>query len=747
MLLSTAILCGAALLPALLAGCDNPLEAKIKADAAPKRAVCMLQQAASDIPLNGQYTFTSPVYADGSGGATSGVTQFTIINGGNADLVITSILATAGDTADFVISGGGSSTVPAGGSGTFTVVFDPLSTGAKRATVSIDSSDSQRSPYRFDVVGTGAAVPVPSIVVLQGTTPYSNGGSYDFASHRQGSNTDVVFTIKNGGSATLNLTGSPDRVVCSGSGFSVTQQPVAGSLAPGATTTFTVRFTPPSTGLLSTTFSIANNDSGNNPFVLTLQGTGTASSIVVEQGGTPINSGGSYDYGNVMASATKDVVFTIRNTGSASLNLGGYPALSGTNASLFSRTVEPSLVVAAGGSTTFTLRFAPTSLGAKSAMLTISSDDPQHPSDTVNLSGTAVNWHGTKVLDNVPAWYTSIGRYDANSLRIAYYDSTAKVLKLVLSNDGGINWSAPITVDSSGDVGMCCSLWVYTPSWMWISYYDNTNKDLKLARTTNGGASWTITTVDSAGDVGYVSNIWGTSGTLVFIAYADKTNQTLKCAKSTDGGATFPTILTVATMGGAPGNSISDANQPHFVWQSVSYCYIAYMDGRYNDMCVAKSTTQGNSWTGGIANLTDPLTTQTGAWSSMASNGTNLYVCYWDWGDIRFARSTDNSATWPSSSFLSIDTGLGTGATQADLCADAATNNIFVTFNDYTNWHLRFSRSIDAGVTWPVAYRRSIDNGTSSGSSIVASGLDVYVSYGLGSTLKYARSLDGGDTW
>ena len=50
--------------------------------------------------------------------------------------------------------------------------------------------------------------------------------------------------------------------------------PVA-PVAPGGTTTFTVRFTPLSTGLKTATLHIANNDSTQNPFDFALAGTGT----------------------------------------------------------------------------------------------------------------------------------------------------------------------------------------------------------------------------------------------------------------------------------------------------------------------------------------------------------------------------------------------------------------------------------------------------------------------------------------
>jgi hypothetical protein len=54
----------------------------------------------------------------------------------------------------------------------------------------------------------------------------------------------------------------------------VTTNPIA-TVSPGGTTTFTVQFTPASTGLKTAALHIASNDPTNNPFNIALTGTGT----------------------------------------------------------------------------------------------------------------------------------------------------------------------------------------------------------------------------------------------------------------------------------------------------------------------------------------------------------------------------------------------------------------------------------------------------------------------------------------
>ncbi|MDT8415250.1 MAG: LamG-like jellyroll fold domain-containing protein [Flavobacteriaceae bacterium] len=69
-------------------------------------------------------------------------------------------------------------------------------------------------------------------------------------------------------------------------------------------------------------------------------------------------------------------IFTILNLGSNTLNLNGTPLVSITGSTDFTVTSQPTTTAISGGSsTTFTVEFAPTSVGAKSAIISINNDD------------------------------------------------------------------------------------------------------------------------------------------------------------------------------------------------------------------------------------------------------------------------------------------------------------------------------------------------------------------------------------
>ncbi len=108
--------------------------------------------------------------------------------------------------------------------------------------------------------------------------------------------------------------------------------------------------------------------------------------------GISIPSGtGSKAFGGVVLNSSKDLVFTIRNTGTGALSLGGTPivALGGTDAAQFSVKTQPAATVAAGGSATFTLSFRPTSAGSKSATVTIRNNDENEGTYTFTVTGVS----------------------------------------------------------------------------------------------------------------------------------------------------------------------------------------------------------------------------------------------------------------------------------------------------------------------------------------------------------------------
>ena len=250
----------------------------------------------------------------------------------------------------------------------------------------------------------------PEIEVLGNGTSISDGDvapdpadDTDFGSAEVGVDTIVhSFVINNGGPGSLYLFDSPS-VQISGphaADFSVTTQPNS-LVIPMGGTMFQITFDPSSTGLREAEVSIANNDSDENPFNFSIQGTGIApemdvlgNSVSIADGDATPSVADDTDFGSVAAdSGTVVHTFTIENTGDADLDLTDTPEvqISGAQAGDFTVTSQPSSPVASGGgTTTFEITFDPSATGLREAEVSIANDDSDENPYTFAIQGTGI---------------------------------------------------------------------------------------------------------------------------------------------------------------------------------------------------------------------------------------------------------------------------------------------------------------------------------------------------------------------
>jgi len=348
-----------------------------------------LKEGTTNIPDGGSYDF------GGQALLTNTDVVFTIENPGSQNLTLSGspiITITGPDASQFSVQAQPTSPVAASGSTTFTIRFSPTSVGAKTAFIAMANDDSDETPYDLTLNATGGG---PEINLKQGSTNIADPGSYNFGSQPTGSDTDVVFTIESLGTEDLTLSGAPDIITITGTHadqFSVQGPQPTSPIAPSGSTTFTISFSPDSEGAKTATIAIANNDGNEDPYDLTLNGTGVlpVPEIDLKQGGTDIADPGTYDFGTRTNNTDTDVVFTIENPGTADLTLSGTPIIDivGADAGQFSVQAQPTSPVALSGSTDFTIRFSPTSSGAKTASIAIASNDSDENPYDLTLNGT-----------------------------------------------------------------------------------------------------------------------------------------------------------------------------------------------------------------------------------------------------------------------------------------------------------------------------------------------------------------------
>jgi len=216
-----------------------------------------------------------------------------------------------------------------------------------------------------------------------------NGGAVTaLAATAVGSSSVVTLTLTNTGNADL-------------SGISITQGGAASGdyqisalntdyLTAGESTTFQINFSPKATGPRPATIQIVSSDADENPFELTLAGTGTSPEISIEQpAGSGVADGGSRDFGSMVVGGSRKLTFGIANTGTSGLT-GLSAVISGAHAADFVVSSAPSAMVASGGGTTFAVDFVPSGAGVRGAVLRVLSNDADENPYEIHLTGMGV---------------------------------------------------------------------------------------------------------------------------------------------------------------------------------------------------------------------------------------------------------------------------------------------------------------------------------------------------------------------
>ena len=218
-------------------------------------------------------------------------------------------------------------------------------------------------------------------------------------------------------------------------------------------------------------------------------------------------------------------------------------------------------------------------------------------------------------------WFTSLAVVNGNPA-ISYWDGTNGDLQYVRANDAdGSSWGAPLTLDSTGTVGLFTSLAVVN-SHPAISYLDGSNGDLKYVRANDAdGTAWdTPLTLDSTGFVVDFTSLAVVNGNPA-ISYFDNTNFDLKYVRASNAdGTTWDTPLTLDSTGDVGWfNSLAVVNGK----PAISYIDFANDDLKY----VRASDADGASWG---APVTPDSAGHVGWFTSLAVVNGNAAISYHD---------------------------------------------------------------------------------------------------------------------
>jgi hypothetical protein len=332
---------------------------------------------------------TSVSCASAAVGATSAASTVQLSNTGTAALSVTSLTLTGANASEFVLS---ATTLPlqiaAGASSSVSVMCKPTAAGARTATLAIGSTNP------------GGTVTVP--LSGQGTTAAApkaqlSPTSLDFGAVAIGQSAAKTFTVLSVGTQTLQtsniqITGAQAAAFTSNDADWYT-------LGAGISVTFSVTFTPTAAGAANAQIEVTSNDpAGKTILPLTGSGTGTATTAPALAVSPASVSFGSVAVGATSAAST----VTLSNTGTAALSVTAL-TLGGTNAAEFTRSTPAlPLQIAAGASSSLSLTFKPTASGARTASLTIASNNPAG-NVSVALTGSGTATTSQPLLQVAPA--------------------------------------------------------------------------------------------------------------------------------------------------------------------------------------------------------------------------------------------------------------------------------------------------------------------------------------------------------
>ncbi|MCC5629266.1 choice-of-anchor D domain-containing protein [Nostoc sphaeroides CHAB 2801] len=249
--------------------------------------------------------------------AGSTVTKtFTIKNTGIAPLNLSNLKLPDG----FSLVGTLPSTVAAKTSANITVALNTTTGGTYSGSFSLTNNDSNESPFNFVISGK---VNAPEIEVVNNKVDIIDGSTtpIDFGDAAFGSTVFQTFTIKNTGKAPLNLTN-----LTLPNGFSLVGT-LPATLAVNNWASLTVELNTKTSGTYGGRFSLSNNDPNESPFDFAIRGKvqpAPAPEIQVLNSTVNIADGSTtpIDFGNVTFGSTATKTFTIKNIGTATLNLG-----------------------------------------------------------------------------------------------------------------------------------------------------------------------------------------------------------------------------------------------------------------------------------------------------------------------------------------------------------------------------------------------------------------------------------------
>jgi hypothetical protein len=196
--------------------------------------------------------------------------------------------------------------------------------------------------------------------------------SVAFGNINVGNNNTKTVTVTNSGTGSVTIS----SVGVVGNGLSANGIATPMTLNAGQSTVLSIVYAPSAVGALNGTVSVVSNAT-NSPAVISATGAGVQPSLTA--------SPSTLNFGSLVTGTSASQTITVSNTGSAAATISS-AVVSGTGYTMSGSALP--MTLAAGTSTSFSVKFAPTSAGSDAGSVTVTSNTPNSPT-LVALNGTA----------------------------------------------------------------------------------------------------------------------------------------------------------------------------------------------------------------------------------------------------------------------------------------------------------------------------------------------------------------------
>jgi Cep192 domain 4/Abnormal spindle-like microcephaly-assoc'd, ASPM-SPD-2-Hydin/HYDIN/CFA65/VesB-like, Ig-like domain len=275
-------------------------------------------------------------------------------------------------------------TLGPGQSTSFAIVFSPATTGSVTSSLSV-ASDATNSSLLIPVSATGVQ-PLISI----------SPSSVSFGSLTIGLTNTQMITVTNPGSANLSVT----QEAGPSPGFSLSGLTFPLTIAPGKSSSFTVGFSPTTSGTLSSSITLVSN-APTSPSLLTLSGSGV--SPILQLSASPV----SLDFGSAPLGSTNTQNVTLTNTGNSSISVS---QISANGSGFTENGLGIPVTLSPGQSASFSVVFAPTVSGSATGAVSVVSTATNSPL-SIPLSGSGSQATHSVTLTWSPSSSVVVGYY------------------------------------------------------------------------------------------------------------------------------------------------------------------------------------------------------------------------------------------------------------------------------------------------------------------------------------------------